>query len=741
MSLSSPFSARWHRVAGLQPRLVPQLSVQRHQARGQAWWVLSDPLTGRSCRLNRPAYALAGRFDGHTSLQTLWEQRQQQDAEPPSQDEVLELLTRLGEQGLLDAVPSSALAPSQAERAGPSGRGASAMQLAPTGWIWRFSLGNPGRWLQRLAGLQRLLFTRPAGWLWLAAMLWLGLTAWEQAPALAAYALRWGRSPELAWLALLVYPPIKLLHEVAHGLAVRQGGSPVRDAGLTLMMGLPMPWVDASAASAWPQRERRMLVSAIGIMAELAIAAAALAGWLLLVDGTARLAAFATFTVAGLSTLLFNANPLQRLDGYHLLCDALQLPNLAPRSRAWWGDLLKRRLLRLQGLEAMPLAPGERPWLLAYAPLAWLCGGLLAGLTLWWVASVSAGLALALLLPLAWVALLRPAWLLLRELRSAALASSGSARRLRLALGAAAALAAVVLLLPLPHHRVAQAVVWPADDAQLRNEVEGFVIELHAVDGQVVAAGEPVLSLSNPALQAEVERQAARVRGLESEWLQARNAQAAGGDAALGEGERSSKLRAELQAAQAALVRASVRQQGLVVRARSAGQLALPQADDLLGQHLPQGHLLGQVQGGSALRLRAAVPHDQASDLAPRVRAVQVWLAGSGPLQGKARLQQDALAAVERLPSAALSRHHGGELATDPLDETHTRALSPVVLLDVAIDAAPDAATATAVPLAQALQQLGQRAWVRFDLGWSALGWRAAQALQRQWLQQARPQG
>ena len=78
--------------------------------------------------------------------------------------------------------------------------------------------------------------------------------------------------------------------------------------------------------------------------------------WLWLGDGWARDAAFVTLTITGVSTLLFNANPLQRLDGYFIATDLLQLPNLATRSRAWWLDWLQRRLLRLPDAEPMAVA-------------------------------------------------------------------------------------------------------------------------------------------------------------------------------------------------------------------------------------------------------------------------------------------------------------------------------------------------------------------------------------------------
>ena len=76
--------------------------------------------------------------------------------------------------------------------------------------------------------------------------------------------------------------------------------------------------------------------------------------------------------IGGVSTLLFNGNPLLRFDGYYLLCDALELPNLASRSARHWIELLRARLLRAPVERGIVAAPGERMWLSAYAPLALL---------------------------------------------------------------------------------------------------------------------------------------------------------------------------------------------------------------------------------------------------------------------------------------------------------------------------------------------------------------------------------
>ena len=730
--MSSLYSPRWHRVAGLRPQLTAQLRVRRQAVRGERWWVLMAAQGGRSVRLNATAWALAGRLDGQHSVQQLWDALLAQPGEPATQDEVIDLLTQLHEAALLQsgrAADYEALLRQREQLAAP--------QRSRSLLAWRVPLLDPGAWLRRRQGLANTLFSPAAGAVWLLALCSLAVLLLQHAPTLWAHGERWLATPRYALLAALLYVPLKLVHEAAHGLAVQRWGGTVREAGVTLMLGLPVPYVDASAASGFVRRRERVIVGAAGMMAELALAAAALPLWLWLDEGLARDAAFVTLAVAGVSTLLFNANPLQRLDGYYIATDLLDLPNLGPRSRRWWTDQLQRRLLRLHDTEPLAVARGETPWLAAYAPLSWLFTLGIGAAAVFWLGQVSLAFGVIGGALLGWQLLLQPAWRLLGSLRRAALAREGAQRRWRgLVWGGSVALL-VALALPLPQRLLVPGVVWPADQAQLRADEDGFVAEIVAGHGQAVAAGALVLRLQSPSLTASLARQQARVEALETELFQAwRN-----------EASSSGNPRAELAAAQAALLRLQERQAALDVRALTAGRVALPQAADLPGQFVPRGRLLGQVVGADAGTVRVALHEADASAL-QRARTeartdAGVRLASAPAAALHATLLRDGGGAALRLPSAALSARHGGSIATDPADDL--KPLQPVVVLDLRLSAPPalpEAARRAADAglgespgerLGEHLgERLGERAWVRFDTGFSPLALQAARALQRQ---------
>ncbi len=718
--MSSVHSARWHRIAALKPRLTPHLRIRRQQIRGDAWIMLDDQISGRSVRLNHAAWAMVGRFDGQRSVQSLWDAALLRDDDVATQDEVLDLLAQLREAGLLQfdrGADFDMLLPHLDKIARPGGR----KSLI----AWRIPLANPSRVLERLDGLGRLLFTRATLVVWLLAMVMLLVLGLQHAPTLWAHAAHWMATPRFALLALLLYVPIKLLHEISHGLAVRRWGGQVREAGVTLMMLMPVPYVDASAATGFERRRHRIVVSAAGIMTELAFAAIALPAWLLLGDGWARDAAFVVVVVAGASTLLFNGNPLQRLDGYYIFTDALQLPNLGQRSRNWWQQLLRRRLLRLPGAESMPVARGETGWLAVYAPLSWLYGLTIGIVAMLWLGHVSLALGVICGALLAWQMLLRPITNHLKQLRSAALAQTMTARRWRrLSLAGSAALAGL-LLIPTPQRTLVQGIVWPAEQAQLRAAEQGVVARIAIGDGQLVRAGDLVLQLRNSDLQTELVRQTARVGALEATLFKALPV-----DGDMAADGRAGDARAELLAAQSALERLIVREQGLAIRAHADGRLVLPRASDLQGQYIAKGGLVGQVLTGAPPIVRVALPEADATDLQQWRGAVSVRLAASRTTAHPAALLRDSGGAVMQLPSAALSERHGGQVLTDPADKSDLKPLQPVVLLDVRLAASP----------ADSGERIGERATVRFDAGFSPLAWQIARTLRRQLLHRFNPQ-
>jgi putative peptide zinc metalloprotease protein len=706
-------SASWYRIAGLKPRLVQQVKIVRQPVRGEVWHVLAEASSGRQLRLNTAAWEFAGRCDGMRTVAQLWDLLVARlGADAPTQDDILRLVSQLHRGGMLqfDAAPDLSML---FQRRDEESRGRRRTWINPL--LLKMKLFDPTRLLDRLEPAVRPLLGRGALIVWAVAVVLAALACIIHFPQLRAEAITRVTTPRMLWLAWLCYPVIKALHELGHAIAVRRYGGPVHEMGITLLMLTPAPYVDASAANSFERRGHRVAVSSAGIMVELALAAIAAAIWFAVEPGLVRDIAFVTLLICSVSTLLFNGNPLLRLDGYYVFTDAVDLPNLAARSSAWWSAWGHRLLRGQASVPDAPLGRGERKWLIAFAPLSSAYRLVLLFALIFWIGSYS--------WLLGWLAALVLVGVLLMRFGASMLRASGGNRGLRAramsTIGAIGVVAALLLfVVPAPNVVVARGVVWPPERAQLRPEVSGFVAQAPAGDGTEVAAGQVLLTLSEPALEAERARRASQLSGLQAQQYQA----------LLENPARAADIAQDIARSEAELARAEQQVEQLQVRSQLAGRLVLPKPEDLAGSYAPRGAMLGYILGGAPANVRAVLDEQDVLQVRNRIRAIDVRLADQPGTAVAASLNHEVPGATRTLPSAVLGQSRGGPFAVDPSDKEGLRTTAPVFLVDVS------------VPGYQA-GRIGSRAWVRFDLGYEPIGLQWTRRLRQLLLRQFNPVG
>jgi putative peptide zinc metalloprotease protein len=714
-------SAQWHRVANWRPTLAQEVTVSRSWVRGQRWYVLHQWRLQQTCRLNDAAYAVAARMDGRTSLDDIWQalerltSRQGEHAEAPSQDEIVAVVQQLTRQGMLDMTDQPTGPEPHIQTEVPQWQASSSQ---PNSLLsWRMALGNPHAWLVRREHWAQAMFSSAGLVLWGLAMVALLAGLLLHHKPLLEHAQTWLNTPHYWWLSLLVYPAIKTCHELGHALAITRWGGGVREFGINWMMGMPIPYVNASAAHGFPHPWQRAVVAGAGIGVELVLAAAGLWIWHWSQPGFLADLAFITWFIACASTLLFNANPLQRLDGYHLFTELLHLPNLATRSALQWQHRLQSWLAAGQcpadQLNMAPPARGEHLWLWLYAPLAWCCQALIWSGLCWWLGTHSSVMAAALAVLCAYTLAIKPvyrlaswAWThtLMHEAHTVHWWQTTAGRG-----GLVLAALLLALLMPWPDRILVQGVVWAPEAALIRSDVDGVVTAVHARDGQKVKAGDLLLTLHNPQLQARRDQVAAQLAQAEqSQYTHLGRESDKAGQA----DDDATRLSAELARLDEQLAQ-------LQVRARQDGQLVWPHADDLAGLYARRGQLLGQVLGAALPSVKVAVaqadaPQWKQATQQVRTPGISLRLRAPGSQPVQAELVRDALGATQQLPSPALSRDFGGDVPTDPKDDEHLRTIGAVVLMDI---------QALAPLAADHAVRLGERVWVRLDQGWAPPAW------------------
>jgi len=164
----------------------------------------------------------------------------------------------------------------------------------------------------------------------------------------------------------------KMVHELAHAYTATRYGVRVAHMGVAFMVLWPLLYTDTGESWKLADRRQRLAIAAAGVMAELALAGLATLGWSLAPEGGFRQGMFFLATTSWVLTLTINASPFMRFDGYFVLSDLVDMPNLHERSFAQARVFLRRTLLGLGDPYPESFAPRTRAWLIAFAFATWI---------------------------------------------------------------------------------------------------------------------------------------------------------------------------------------------------------------------------------------------------------------------------------------------------------------------------------------------------------------------------------
>ena len=492
-----------HTMSPAQAKLKNDLVVSRQeQASGGVVFVLKDPATSRFFRLREPEYRIIQRLDGATPLEVVRQEIEAELGARLSSETLQGFVERLRDQGLLDDP--------DAERRLPHGGG----RLRGSVLALRLKAFDPDRLLDGLLRWTRLAFT-PA-FVWLAAFsIFLAfavtLSSWGEIVRALPRLLRLD-TLVWAWLAILL---IGAAHELAHGLTCKRFGGRVHDLGFLLLYFQPALYCDVSDAWLFPEKGKRLWVTFAGPFFELLLWSLATLVWRVTEPASwINRAALIVWATSGFKVFL-DLNPLIKLDGYYLLSDYLEFPNLRARSFAYLRSLVRGG--RSAGTGARTRR--ERRICIAYGALAGIFSVGLLSLTLVGLGSSLVGafqgtgfvLFVAFLLLVSRGRIRTAARSVGAKLRVApepeAEPATSDPRRARLVrLAVLASLVAALFVVPMELRVSGPFEVLPTYTATVQTEVDGIVDEVFVDQGAVVKAGDPIARLSNREHLAELRK-------------------------------------------------------------------------------------------------------------------------------------------------------------------------------------------------------------------------------------------
>lgn len=647
-------------------------------ADGQPSWTLHDPVRNRFYRLDWTTFEILHRwhFDDPASIVDEISQTTPLHLEPADVEQVLRFLS---ENQLLQPPRGSAQ---------DFARRLARLEGSRLNWLlhhylfFRVPLVRPDAWLNRWQHIAALFTTRTFAWLTLGAFLggfsqvirhWDSfLTSlvdtfnWE---ALAAYGA-----------ALFV---VKLLHELGHAFTAKRFGCRIPSMGIAFLVLWPVAYTDTNDTWRLTNRSQRLRVACAGIATELVIAAWATLAWALLPDGALRSAAFVLATTSWISTLAVNASPFMRFDGYFILSDWLDIPNLHERSFALARWQLREWLFGLgeEKPEHFPLTR-ERA-LIAFAWATWfyrlivflgiamlvyhffikLVGLLLFAVEIIWFVALPIYHEL-----LAW----RQRWPIIRL-----------QRRSRVTAAITLALLAFVFI-PWPTRVTASGVLRSTDLWPVFAPGASQLVDLPIAEGRHVDAGTVLLTLSAPELNVRRAGTLARLERLR--W------QAASSGFDIDARNRLQSSQEELATAQAELDGIEQEMARYAPRAPFSGWLRDLDPDLQTGQWLGKKEKLAVLVGDSGLQVETYLDEESVKRISIGDRGLFLMDSGSGPSWPLVISNIDA-DAVHALVSRELAIPAGGSVLVRERKGVFIpeQAVYRVTLNVAAVDAPPPA--------------------------------------------------
>lgn len=628
------------------------LEVSRHIMQGRPSYVIRDPLTFRSHRLDAADYDAFVRLNETTPLGDVFAQwAAAHGADDAQEQPFYQFVLTLHRLGFLHLPISD---DRQLYRRYAARRDAAARGRLTRLLFCRIPLFNPDAFLQRTLFVGRILFSRPMFIAWavlMSAAAYIACTtdALTSAPLAALWTT--ANLPAI-WITLIV---LKLFHEFGHAYACRVHGAHVPEMGAYLILGTPCAYVDASASWGIPCRRQRIVICLAGMYVESFFAALAVLVCAAADSPLVNALALNVVLLAGTMTVVFNINPLMRYDGYYILSDLLSIPNLRQRAFAFVKRLAARSLL---GVSApLPLVSRRDAAILTLFGAStavyrvMLLGGI-AALLAWRLGFLGLFLA-ACFVGGALIGVLRGAarylWLAdeTQPVRRRAVAVS-----LLLFVGLPAAAA----LLPLPGAVYASGVLRREREAVIRNDVPGFARFDAAAATDGVRRGEVLFALENEDVELAVIEAATR---LDQALIRYNAALATNPVDARQQAERIASLRAALSYQQS-------RAAALNIAAPFDGKIVAADIRDIDGRFCPIGTAFVTLVDGD-WQVRTLLSQAEFDEARPQTGdAVEFRPAGRPAMICRGSVLRVEPAGRRRIDLSALTSTAGGDIPVDP---------------------------------------------------------------------------
>ena len=707
------FHDQFYRIADLRVGLRPGTQVLPQTYRAEPWMVLYEPAHNGYFRARPDTYERIQALQPDKTLGQIWEaQSSQNPVSAPGQEAFFDLIGALYKANLL-YVEGSVNDTALLERALRKKQKPLPARISEI-LFFRLPLWDPEPFLDRNRGAIALIYSWPAVLLWLLvcsfALITFALNS-ERALSQSSNILQIGN---LLPLYLCIFTT-HILHELSHAALTKYYGGHVRTMGVMLLLFTPLPYADLSSAWGFRDKYKRAAVGAAGMYADLFSGSLATLVWAASPPGFVNEVALNIMFVTAVYTFLFNINPLMRFDGYYILTDLVEIPNLHSAAQGQFRASFRRLAYKEPFEPDQNVTSRRRAFLLSFFAISNLYRLMIMIGIVIFIADQYFGLGLIVGAALLYTAIFSPVIKAMKPLKNPHFTRKNRKPLTRMALIGALILA-VLVFIPMPDHRRLSGVIEAEAAPPVIAPVSGFLEPGSPAPGARISEGQVIARLDTRELDLQSVALMARLRGAEL-----RAAQANARDI-----ERLGAIGQEIAAMRSSLAEIDKKRASAVIRARQDGVWVDTALTGRKGAWLDQGTELGRVVTEQGYVFQAIL-HQEAAEGLAEISATRAGLRFEGARGVQIPVTALRLVPYSRrdLPSQALSPIGGGDVAVSAAGEDQGQAMERFFLMVAHFDPAPD--------LGAALQ--GRSGWLRVTLEprpLAAQGWRAA----RQFFQQ-----
>ena len=506
MSMVNPTSvATADRVIGLRKRR--DLLIQESEFQGETCWVVKDPLAMKYFRLRKPEYLVLQQLDGSSSYHQI--KRVLAQAFPDFKirlESVQQLVISLHEYGLLVSDATGQALPLRKRRTKELQQ--KAMGLASSLIALRLPGWDPDSFLSWLYPKCRWLFSYWFNGLVIVTCLAAALlvaTNFTTFQAKLPEFQQFFAFDNLLFMGLILIVT-KSIHELGHGLTCKHYGGECHEIGFMLLVLMPAMYCNTSDSWILRSRWKRMAIGAAGMYVEVFLAAICTFVWWFTYPGWIHYLALNVMFLSSVSTVVFNANPLLRYDGYYILSDFLEIPNMAQKSKTALLSVLRVGLLGMKPIDSRRLPERNLTAFAIYSVCSFVYRWLILILIFWFVAEIFEPYGLApighLVIAISLVAMIiMPLFKLTKFFLYPGRFRDVKTGRMYLSLMVLAAIIGFICYFPFPHYVWGSFVIRPHAQQQVMLNQPGRLVEINKYEADELKVGQVIATLRNEELE------------------------------------------------------------------------------------------------------------------------------------------------------------------------------------------------------------------------------------------------